>query len=254
MRSYLFSIITAVRNDAKGFARTWKSIKEQTLRDFEWIVVDGASTDDTPQAIANARADITLLKSEPDKGVYDAMNKGLDMATHDYIVFMNADDRFAEPDTLARLASDIRRQAAPPDFVYGFANEERLDGSIFTKGRRTHRWAWYGMFTHHQAMFYNRRIAEGVRYNLDYKIGSDYDFTLRILNKSHNILRVEYPLCIFAAAGLSGKHAVRGREDQYNIRVRTLGYPRFLASLIYWFQTLRYNQAAMFKSLGKMHR
>ena len=100
----IFSIITVTRNNLPGLKRTHDSLKIQICHDFEWVVVDGASTDGTPDYLRTTGA---IWVSEPDSGLYDAMNKGLGNAVGDYIVFMNAGDLFAAPDVLDKIKSPI---------------------------------------------------------------------------------------------------------------------------------------------------
>ncbi|MBI5382482.1 MAG: glycosyltransferase [Opitutae bacterium] len=101
------SAITVCRNAAGTIAATAESLARQTWRDFEWIVVDGASSDDTLVRLAPWRTQIAQLVSEPDLGIYDAMNKGLRLARGRYVYFLNADDTLAAPDVFARIAASF---------------------------------------------------------------------------------------------------------------------------------------------------
>ena len=94
-----FSIITVTRNDIDGLSRTAQSIATQTYKDFEWIIIDGDSQDGTKNYL-NAQEMTRKWVSEPDQGLYDAMNKGLDIAQNHYVVFMNSGDYFAHLNTL----------------------------------------------------------------------------------------------------------------------------------------------------------
>jgi putative colanic acid biosynthesis glycosyltransferase len=214
----LFSIITITRNNVEGLAKTHASLATQNFREIEWIVVDGASTDSTLEFLKDKAA---LVVSEPDKGLYDAMNKGIDRAGGAYLVFMNAGDCFAGPDVLARLADAL---AAKPAFLYADACENGEDGRPFLKRARDYREAALGMFTHHQAMAYNRARLGDLRYDLAYPIAADYDLTLRFLkgNSTSGVVYWPHPLCLFEAGGISQQRARQGRAEQYKIR-RALG-------------------------------
>ena len=112
----LFSIITITFNAAGTLPATLRSVERQTFTDYEYLIVDGASTDGTV-AIAQHSAAVSSVTSEPDKGLYDAMNKGLRKARGCYLVFLNAGDAFHEPDTLQKIADSIEK--TDPDIVYG---------------------------------------------------------------------------------------------------------------------------------------
>jgi putative colanic acid biosynthesis glycosyltransferase len=181
----LFSIVTITKNNPNGLARTRASVEAQTFKDYEWIVVNG--------------------DAEPDDGIYDAMNKGIDRARGDYMIFMNAGDVFASSEVLARIAPH-----ADFDFLYGDAME---DGHI--KPAR-HDIA-YGMPTHHQAMIYKR---SRLRYDARYKIAADYKFTAMAMRGT--IKHLPFPICVFETGGVSQIQTALGRREQAQIR-RELG-------------------------------
>lgn len=230
----LFSIITVTRNHRDGLKRTAASVTAQTFRDFEWIVIDGASTDGTIDDFAAYPAQIV---SEADLGPYDAMNKGVDRARGDYLIFMNAGDVFAYNDSLQKIAHATRNS---PDFIYGDALEI-VDEKPVLKPARSHEKIPRGMFTHHQAMIYKRAAIGSLRYDLNYKIAADYDFTLRFLLQRPTVSYLNQPLCIFESGGLSQLNAGLGRSEQFKIRsmaksstfvANCLIYARQMAALI----------------------
>ncbi|MCK6417611.1 MAG: glycosyltransferase [Alphaproteobacteria bacterium] len=214
----LFSIITIAKNNRAGLARTSISVQNQSLTDHEWIIIDGASTDGTAEDLPTYSAHVV---SEPDHGIYDAMNKGLAHAKGDYVVFMNAGDRFATTTTLAILAAEIKNTSA--DFLYGDAWEESIrTDAIFYKSARDLTGLAYGMPTHHQAMIYRRETIGALRYDTDYKIAADYDFTCRFLlqDPAPKVRRLREPLCFYALGGLSMQFAGRARWEDFLIRQR----------------------------------
>jgi putative colanic acid biosynthesis glycosyltransferase len=204
-----FSIITVTRNNLDGLKVTHASIGAQIFSDFEWIVIDGASDDGTPAYLATTHA---TWVSEPDHGIYDAMNKGLDRARGDYVLFLNAGDTLVGPDILEHIAK------YDADFIYG----DSLEGGHY-KRARSHRHALTGMFTHHQAMFYKRAPVTGLRFDTAYRIAADYKFTLEALRRAQNIHYAPLPLCHFEPGGLSQQQAGAGRMEQFRIR-RALGF------------------------------
>lgn len=218
----LFSIITITRDNLAGLTRTWESLKTQTCRDYEWVVIDGASRDSTLSFLKDKPA---LVVSEPDQGLYDAMNKGIERAGGDYLIFMNAGDSFADENVLSAMAPLLENRE--PFFLYADSHEEAgtsdtvdKPGNLYRKRARSHQSAPLGMFTHHQAMVYNRQSLGNLRYDLSYKIAADYDLTLRFLRKNGGgeILYWPHPLCLFEAGGISQQRAQQGRTEQYKIR------------------------------------
>ena len=114
------SIVTINRNNAFGLERTLQSIVNQTYKEFEYIIVDGASTDDSVTVIKKYVSEIAHLKwvSEPDKGIYNAMNKGIRMATGDYIQILNSADCLAAPEVTERMLTKLEK-AGNPSIFYG---------------------------------------------------------------------------------------------------------------------------------------
>jgi putative colanic acid biosynthesis glycosyltransferase len=202
----IFSIITITRNNRTGLARTRTSLINQTCRDFEWIVIDGASTDGTTDDLRTVPPDHWI--SEPDNGIYDAMNKGLACARGDYLLFLNAGDSLAAPDVLEKLSP------LSADFLYGDA----LEGGHY-KRARPHTRILTGMITHHQSMLYRRAALGDLRYDTTYHIAADYKFTLAFLQKPGiTAAYAPFALCDFDPGGLSQTAARLGRMEQSHAR------------------------------------
>jgi len=211
----LFSIITVTFNNLDGLRRTQDSLTVQECRDFEWIIVDGASRDGTPAYIKTLDA---LAVSEPDNGIYDAMNKGIGRAQGDYILFLNAGDALAHSATLAHIKAEIQQQPQEADFIYGDALEERLGFTPGYKKARSHTQIARGLFTHHQAMLYRRAAIGALRYDTHYKISADYKFTAQFLKNAPNALYMAKALCLFECGGVSQQRVRQGRIEQFHIR------------------------------------
>ncbi|MBI1206300.1 MAG: glycosyltransferase [Azospirillum sp.] len=218
------AVITAVRNDRAGLLRTHASLRAQSWRGFDWLVVDGGSEDGTAEYLAAISDQLAWWRSRPDHGPYHAMSCGLAAARSDYILFLNAGDTLAGAGTLAAIAEAV---TADPriDFLYGDALETGGGRNPVLKPARSHRSAWYGMFTHHQAMVYRRGTVADLRFDPRYRIGADYAFTLQALARARRVVRLPVPLCVFAAGGLSQRHTALGRQDQARIRRDLLGWP-----------------------------
>ena len=113
-----FSVITVCYNAQAVIEDTIQSVISQTYHHVEYILIDGASKDHTMSIVNRYRDRIAIVVSEPDKGLYDAMNKGIRLATGDYLCFLNAGDSFHEDDTLLRMAHSIH-ESQLPDVLYG---------------------------------------------------------------------------------------------------------------------------------------
>jgi len=221
----VFTIVTVTLNNYAGLQKTYNSIESQDFEDFEWIVIDGGSTDETVEFLrAKRSATRTALNpfrfvSESDEGIYDAMNTGIKEARGRYILFLNAGDQLASSDILSVIAPFTEKK---PAFIYGDSLEppiKKEQEHIYKKARRYKDLKW-GMITHHQAMIYNRLVIRDhkLHYSLLYEIASDYDFTLRFLQKSKKMLYIPRPICIFEQGGISQQKASKGRYEQYLIR------------------------------------
>lgn len=220
-----FSLITVTRNNLSGLKKTLSSIQEQIDQGFEWIVIDGASSDGTPDFLEHQAGKAIgqtppVFVSEPDDGIYDAMNKGIDRAQGTYCLFLNAGDALADKTVLKRI-----REAAGAgsfDLLYGDALEERERPDLppALKPARSHTAIARGLFTHHQAIFYHASALAGRRYDLRYRVAADYDLTARILARGGSALFIPGAICLFERGGLSQKAVRLGRQEQYKSRAR----------------------------------
>lgn len=215
MSSPLFSLITVNLNNLQGLKKTHVSIAKQGLSELEWLVVDGASTDSSVDYLKEHHADYI---SEPDQGIYDAMNKGIDRASGMFLLFLNAGDTFANSEVLQDLAAYISERNLLPDLIYGDAYEDMPGGVVHYKPARPYKKIERGMFTHHQAMLYRREALGDLRYNNSYRIAGDYDLTCRFLKTTDNVLYWPQPVCLFESGGISQTNARLGRREQMHVR------------------------------------
>lgn len=176
-----FSVITVCYNAANSIESTAASLRSQTQLDYEWLVVDGASTDSTLQAVAEAGIATTRIISEPDRGIYDAMNKAVGLANGDWVHFLNAGDELADSTVLADIA--LALDANPKiDLLYG-------DMIYVDQGQE-----YVRRFTHvrpsmlvfedlnHQAVFARRGLFQSVGlFDLRFRTSADYDWLLRAI-------------------------------------------------------------------------
>lgn len=206
------SIVTITYQAARSLQRTLDSVACQTYPSIEHLIVDGASKDDTvaiAQRYQKASPHEVIISSEPDKGLYDAMNKGLQRATGDYIIFLNAGDTLHAPDTIATVARAAQTSTAEtsaaetasqhplPAVIYGDTAITDAEGHFLHL--RTHRppevltWRSFkkGMLVCHQAFYARLDIAQRFPYDLKYRHSADVDWCIRIMKEA---ARLELPL------------------------------------------------------------
>jgi len=211
-----FSIITVTKDNVQGLRNTYHSIQAQLKENIEWIVIDGGSSDDTVSFLKTTNANWI---SEADKGIYDAMNKGIERAKGDYIWFLNAGDMIATRHVLMNIRSELDNCQFTPDFIYGDFFQSKMDGNVeYRTARKFNKHAPKHMFTSHQAMIYCRHTFGDIRFDTKYKISADYKFTVRHLQNGGRLLYCDFPLCIFEHGGISQRAYKQGRIEQYKIR------------------------------------
>ncbi|MDE6534491.1 MAG: glycosyltransferase [Muribaculaceae bacterium] len=184
----LFSIITITYNAAETLPPTLQSVAAQQFTDYEYLLIDGASTDSTLALVAEAPIKEKTIISRPDKGLYDAMNRGLHAAKGRYVIFLNAGDSFPTPQTLQTYADAIAAAPQEPGIVYGqtmLVNSERQiigPRHLTAPAELTQRSFLDGMTVCHQAMAVRRDLAPD--YDLRYRFSADYDWAIKVLGKS----------------------------------------------------------------------
>jgi glycosyltransferase involved in cell wall biosynthesis len=185
------SVITVCYNSAATIARTLQSVASQTWPHVEHVVIDGASKDNTLAVIAASSGRVSTLVSEPDKGIYDAMNKGVARATGDVVAFLNADDFYADEGVLARIATAM--EAEQLDALYGdveFFNASQIGKVVrrYNSGRfRPGRLGW-GWMPAHPGLFVRKSLFDRFgAFRTDYRNAGDFEFIARVFH--HHDLR-----------------------------------------------------------------
>lgn len=217
------SIITVVYNNVLHIERTILSIIQQTYPHIEYIVIDGASTDGTLQILEKYKKHIDQLISEPDQGIYDAMNKGLRLATGDYVLFMNSGDEIYAAETV----KDVFSSASNADIYYG--ETEMIDQEGKSLGRRRHRvpefFTWrsfkYGMSISHQAIYIKRSLTEP--YDLHYQLSADIDWILKAAKKAKHIVNTHYFVAKYLVGGMSKKRHRQSLKERFHIFTKYYG-------------------------------
>lgn len=195
--AYTITIITVVRNDPSGLAKTIDSVRALTARDFEYIIIDGASTDST-LAVAESHTDvIDQLVSEPDQGIYDAMNKGARLAHGDWIIFMNAGDAFVDDKVLSRLSSHL---ASDADVLLGTTIAEMRDNlqvRLFTRPSKPLNKMWQEMPACHQSVLVRTRLQKEYEFDTSFQWCADHDLLLRLSRAGHKFKIIDEEICRF---------------------------------------------------------
>jgi putative colanic acid biosynthesis glycosyltransferase len=216
------SIITVAYNDAQGLALTMSSIASQTFRDFEWIVVDGGSTDGTVRLLEQCAQPGLRWISEKDSGIYDAMNKGIRMSGGDYLVFLNAGDAFPGTATLSAVDTALSRAPAP-DVLFGGAEYVFPDGkAVFRPPKEASKSIWHGLPANHQATYYSRAILEGILYDPKYRICGDYYLIAKLFQKGFDATYLNQSLVRFEVGGASYVNRKRLFWEPYLIQREVL--------------------------------
>ena len=221
----LFSIITVTYNAASVLPATLQSIKEQDFDNFEHLIIDGASSDATLEIARNAGIRQTVIYSEPDRGLYDAMNKSIDKAKGDFLIFLNAGDTFASQNALGEIA---KHASADTDIVYGqtqIVNEKRevIGMRHLTAPKRlTPESFKHGMLVCHQAFIARKSIVP--KYDLSYRFSADYDWCIKCLKASRkNAYTGDTPIISFLTDGLTNKYHKKSLKERFDIMCKNYG-------------------------------
>lgn len=228
------SIITVTFNAEQMLERTLRSVSSQSYSGIEHIIVDGMSTDSTVSLVQKLDNDKIKWVSEPDKGLYDAMNKGIRMATGDYLCFLNAGDTFFAEDTVELMM----KADSKADIIYGETAIVDINGKFIHMRRlkAPEKLTWksfkQGMLVCHQALVVRREIAEP--YDLSYHFSSDFDWAIRMLKKSKQNINTDHILINYLNEGMTTINRWASLKERYNIMVRHYGhFSTFLHHL--WF-------------------
>lgn len=233
--SPLFSIITVTYNAEDTVGTTLDSVNRQTFRNFEHIIVDGASTDSTLAVVAGCPSDSRRVISEPDRGIYDAMNKGICMAKGEYLIFLNAGDAFHSADTLETIAS-VAREADTPGVIYGQTQIVDKDGKriadrhLHAPANLTHKSFAKGMVVCHQAFIPLARIAP--LYDLRYRYSADYDWCIQCVQHSRKNVLIDDYLIDYLQEGVTTANHKASLKERFKIMAYYYGtFPTILRHL-----------------------
>ncbi|MEQ8879384.1 MAG: glycosyltransferase family 2 protein [Cyclobacteriaceae bacterium] len=245
MSKVTLSIITVTYNAEKYVEQTIKSVLNQTFKDLEYLIVDGESTDRTLEIIGRYQDKIDQMISDKDSGVYDAMNKGLQMAHGEYILFLNAGDELSKP-TVFEEIFDSKQKA---DIYYGETNILNKDRKVIgtrteltsrkLPGQLTKKDFLNGQVVSHQSFIPKRSLA--TPYNLKYQCSADIDWMLQIISRSKKIVNVNQPISNYLQGGISDTQLGRCWRERFMILMKyfdplavILAHFRFFARFFVW--------------------
>ncbi len=223
----LFTVITVTFNAEKDVPATLRSVREQTFDDFEHLIVDGASTDATLALARDNAPDNQTIISSPDRGLYDAMNRGIGLARGKYLIFLNAGDAFHSPDTLSLIA----RTAADNDYpgiIYGQTDivdstrRKVADRHLVAPRRLTYDSFREGMVVCHQAFIALRRIVE--YYDIRYKFSADYEWCIRVLQHSRNNCYIDDVLVDYMIEGMTTRNRRKSLIERFKVMSYYYGF------------------------------
>lgn len=224
----LLSIITVTYNAETTLIPTMESVGAQSCHDFEHIIVDGLSTDNTLSIASRYNYPGLTVISEKDQGIYDAMNKGLSLAKGRYIVFLNAGDSFADRNTVQKIAEAAKGNNFP-DIIYGQTiivdNDRKIIGKrhLSAPENLTKQSFANGMVVCHQAFITRRDIAP--KYDLNYRFSADYDWCLKILGNARNNLYLgKDPVIHYLNEGVTTRNHRKSLWERYKIMSENFGY------------------------------
>ena len=251
-----FTVVTITYNAEAVLQRTLQSVLRQTYGGVEHLIIDGASKDSTLQMAEDYKrlsdqselGHKVIIKSEPDKGIYDAMNKGLTQASGDYIVFMNAGDCFPQDDTFEQVVHRCRLMESPSDelpaVLYGLTDIVDGEGK-FLYHRRLQppahlSWRSFrqGMLVCHQAFYARTDIAKNLQYDTRYRFSADVDWCIRVMREAERMNLPLVPVGIVTANYLEEGQTTQNHRasliERFRVMCRHYGFFRTVA-LHFWF-------------------
>ncbi|MDY4368062.1 glycosyltransferase family 2 protein [Pectobacterium brasiliense] len=207
------TVITVVYNNSSELQETIDSISSQTYSNIEYVVVDGGSKDGTLDIIKKNTKFIDKWISEADKGIYDAMNKGVHLATGDFVIFMNSGDKFYSADVIFKVIQESNGLA---DVIYGdhwTVSSRANDGPHRAKDVKNLK---FGMVCSHQSMFFRRKLLMDRGFSNSYGTAADYELTCYLFSKKTKFHKLEKVIIsYYRAGGISDKKRIKSLYYSY---------------------------------------
>lgn len=217
-----FSIVTVCWNSAAVLPRALASLRAQTCRDYEWVVVDGASTDSTMEIVRGFDAAPVVSVSEPDKGIYDAMNKGVRMASGEYVFFLNSDDALHDPNVLADVARVLALQPAA-DLLYGNVVYAYPSHKVLRTFAHINGLTLPFEDLCHQAAFARRALFDSVgTFDARFQLNADYDWLIRVFRSGARTRWIDRRVAQFTVGGAHAQDARKLADERRQVRLQYL--------------------------------
>lgn len=210
------SVVTVCYNDLSGLIKTYESLAIQESNDFEWVVVDGGSSDGTVEFLADIDCSFeSVWVSEKDSGIYDAMNKGFKLSSAGHIIFLNAGDVFYSSNVVAKIYDFLKNN--PESVIYG--DYVMVCGKIEVERRaRDVSYLNHSLPTSHQAMFYPRSFFSSNTYDLTYSVSSDYYYTCLAYKQGVSFIKVKLLISKFYTGGVSSINKNKVAFDMFRVQ------------------------------------
>lgn len=236
----LITVVTVVYNGAESLEQTITSVINQTYDNIEYIIIDGASSDSTLDIIQKYEDKIDYWQSEPDKGIYDAMNKGIRLATGEYISLLNSGDWY-EKYTIERIVDAIKKEPNI-DIFYGMMRIYTEDKKFLWMYGYSHNYLDKAMISH-PTSFVKKSIYEKYKYNIEYKSAADYDLFLTFYQNHFSFYFLENVLGNYILGGMSD--SLIGKKETVRVQFKH-GFISFFTYIskcaLYTFMQLFKNQ------------
>lgn len=222
----MLSIITINKDNHLGLQKTIDSLEQLKNRSFQWVFIDSVSTDGSLDLANQFAKSGDIVISEPDTGIYNAMNKGIQLATKDKILFLNSGDMLArDVESFEGLQLNVLADVT----LFGFWIRNRL------RMPRSNSWRFWSMPTSHQAMIYSRKLLIQEPYDEQYRFAADFEHYLRINKRTINIQTRLQALIVNEPYG-SDAHLPKLLAEYRNALIKN-GYPSWWAHTVYWLKT-----------------
>lgn len=239
-----FTVVTVSYNCEQFIEKTIKSVEIQCFKDYEYIIVDGASKDSTLSVVKKYSHCVTTLLSEPDRGIYDAMNKAVLMAKGEWVVFLNAGDVFCNDMVLLEVYKTT--SATSSGVVYGDIELEK-NGELVLK-RAKEPCNMHRMYFCHQSAFTRCELLKQTPYDLEYRLSADFDFYKKIYKKRITFTHINIPLVVYDMTGLSNSQRAKGLTENLKVVLRNdSGMQRLKFAFKLLFVIVRVKIATLFK-------
>lgn len=246
------SIITINFNNADGLQKTIKSVVGQTFKDYEYIIIDGGSTDGSIEIINNNKRFINYWVSEPDKGIYNAMNKGISLSKGDWLFFLNSGDIFLSENSVTEIINYINKFSFTNSLIYGNLIIRGLyEDDIIMNYNNIDKYYLLENCIGQQAILFKRQIFNEIGYfDESLKIVGDYEFLLRAFYKfKRKNIHVNSVFSIYQWGGISNNYA---HEEIHKMEREIVISKYYNKNQIKLFRNKKYIQLRKIKYVGKI--